>query len=438
MALIAASVLATARRADEIYAELDALNGHHRQIEAKLRRLRSDVHLSGIFIRDYLLDPDRSHVAAYRAELTRLRASHAAALQELRDLTRDEGVVPIATLASRVDDYWAAFEPVFDWSLVQKVLQSATFLRREVVPRREAVLGIAEEIEQLNDANLAAQRAAVARRQEAFRAEIRRMLWQTMIAGLAVSLIAVLRLRVAERRSQEQQARAEEAEAQLRGLSHGLVEAQEEERRKLSRELHDHVGQMLTALRMSLARAGRADSSDRRDAALADARSLVDELLQSVRDLSLGLRPSMLDDFGLTPALEWLVRDTQRRSNLAIGLAVTGPAATLDDEVRTCVYRIVQEALTNCVRHAAARQVAVTVAVDGREVLVEVRDDGCGLPDGGRARGLGLLGIEERARELRGAFDVRPAVGGGTQLRVRLPRRAVDVPEEAPHAAAAG
>ncbi len=433
LALIAASVLATARKADDIYAELDALNEHHRLIETKLRRLRSDVHLSGIFIRDYLLDPDRSHVVAYREELTRLRTSHAAALDELRGLTADEHLVQIGHLSTRVEEYWAAFEPVFDWTLIQKVLHSAAFLRREVVPRREAVLGIAQEIERINDANLVAQREAVARRQDAFRRETRRVLWQTIVAGIGVALIAVLRLRVAEARSQQQQVRAEDAEAQLRDLSHGLVGAQEDERRKLSRELHDHVGQMLTALRMSLARAERA-ADDRRDAAFADARALTDELLQTVRDLSLGLRPSMLDDFGLTPALEWLVRDTQRRSSLAVRLSVSGPAATLNDEVRTCVYRIVQEALTNCIRHAAARQIEVAVMVHDREVVVDVSDDGRGMPDGGGARGLGLVGLEERARELHGSLEVETSAGRGTRIRARVPL----LQEDVARAAAAG
>lgn len=436
MALITASALATAQKADGIYAELDALNTHHRRIEARLRRLRSDVHLSGIFIRDYLLDPDRAQVAAYRRELTRLRASHAAAIVELRALTdRDDGT-RVDHLAARVDEYWATFDPVFDWNLLQKLLQSANFLRREVVPRREAVLGIAQEIEQINDANLAAQRGAVARRQEAFRRDLRRLLGQTLVAGLAVSLIAVVRLRVAEQRSSHQQARAEQAEGQLRDLSHGLVDAQEEERRKLSRELHDHVGQMLTAQRMCLARVERSGDGITRAGALADARALTDELLQTVRDLSLGLRPSMLDDFGLTPALEWLVRDTQRRSRLPVRLHVTGPAALLDDEVRTSVYRIVQEALTNCVRHAAAQRADVTVSVDGRYVSVEVSDDGRGMPASPARRGLGLLGIEERARELGGTFSVGRSSRGGTDLQVRLPCRLVE--EVGVHAPAAG
>jgi len=345
-------------------------------------------------------------------------------------------VMQVEHLSSRVDEYWASFDPVFDWNLLQKLLHSAAFLRREVVPRREAVLGIAQEIEQINDANLAAQRAAVTQRQEAFRADLRRLLWQTLIAGLLVSLVAVARLRVAEQRWQQQQLRAEEAEQALRDLSHGLVDAQEDERRKLSRELHDHVGQMLTAQRMSLARVERAEDGPGRAQALGDARSLTDELLQTVRDLSLGLRPSMLDDLGLTPALEWLVRDTQRRSQLPVRLDVSGPAARLEDDVRTCVYRIVQEALTNCIRHAAATHVSVTVTVDRLQVDVEVCDDGRGMPEVTQRRGLGLLGIEERARELGGTFAVERVKTGGTCVRVRLP--CLLTGEVATHARVAG
>ena len=422
LVLIAISLLATARKAEDIYADLDELNSHHRQIEATLRRLRSDVHLSGIFIRDYLLDPARERAPEYRARLTQLRASHTDAVAELRRLTRDGGKVHVDSLAGKVDEYWEAFEPLFDWNLLQKVLNSASFLRREVLPRRDAVLAIAQEIEELNDTNLAAQRASETRRQEAFRNDLRRLLWQSMLAGIIVSLAAVLRLRVAEQRSEQQRERAEQAEEHMRQLSHGLVSTQEEERRKLSRELHDHVGQMLTALRMALGRAERVPSTLPRAAALTDAREIAEELLQTVRDLSLGLRPSMLDDFGLGPALEWLVRDFQRRAGIDVRLTVAGPVSGLADAARTCIYRVVQEALTNCARHAAAARIDIDVRYIDRDVVVTVRDDGRGMPaDSRRGRGLGLTGIEERARELGGDLQVTSAPGRGTALTVRVP-----------------
>ena len=162
-----------------------------------------------------------------------------------------------------------------------------------------------------------------------------------MLFGVGVALIAVFRLRMLERRSDEQRAIAEDAERQMRELSQRLVATQEDERKNLSRELHDHVAQVLTALRMELGRIER--SEPRRDArlgaAVAECRRLVDQMFRTVRDLALGLRPSMLDDFGLQPALEWHVRDFTRRSGVDVELTVEGDLETLPDRHRTCVYR---------------------------------------------------------------------------------------------------
>ncbi|HSP16808.1 MAG TPA: histidine kinase [Thermoanaerobaculia bacterium] len=435
--LIGTSVLGTSRKAEEIYAQLDALNSHHREVEGKLRRLRADVHLSGIYIRDYLLDTDREHAPEYRQRLTELRHSHAETVGELRALLPHYVTPRVDNLEVRLDDYWQAFEPLFDWTAAEKILHSARFLRREVLPRREAVLSITKEIEELNDANLAAQRAEVKRREDAFREDLHARLWRTLLLGFAVAVVAVLRLRALERRSEEQRRRTEEAEQEMRQLSQQLVAAQEEERKKLTRELHDHVGQMLTALRMEIGRADRSRaSSDTRTAqALAEAKRLLDTILRSVRDLVMGLRPSMLDDFGLQPALEWHVRDFRRRFNISAGLDLSGDLNALPDQHRTCVYRIVQEALTNCARHARANHVSVAVTYDEAALALTVVDDGTGL-DPQRARGMGLLGIEERVRELNGRFSVQRLPEGGTELRVVLPvKRTI---EEAALASVAG
>src|SRR5688500_14348851 len=351
--LIGTSVLDTSRKAEEIYEQLDRLNSHHREVEVTLRRLRGDVQLSGIYIRDYLLDTDREEAPAYRARLTELRQSHAATVSELRKLLPAESA-RLDMLEAKVDEYWQAFDPLFDWSVYEKIVRSARFLRREVLPRREAVLAITRDIEKLNDTNRAAQRAEVASREADFRADLHGRLRRSLLIGLVVALVAVLRLRALERRSSAQRLHAEEAEQGMRLLSQQLVAAQEEERKKLTRELHDHVGQMLTALRMEIGKADRSrgTSEAQLSQAIGEAKRLLDTILRSVRDLVMGLRPSMLDDFGLQPALEWLVRDFRRRFSIAVDLTVSGELGTLPDQHRTCVYRIVQEALTNCARHA--------------------------------------------------------------------------------------
>ncbi len=291
-----------------------------------------------------------------------------------------------------------------------------------MLPRREAVLAITRDIEQLNDANLAAQRAEVNRRLVGFREDHDRRLWRTLLLGFIVAFVAVLRLRALERRSDLQRAHAEQAEHEMRLLSQQLVATQEEERKKLTRELHDHVGQMLTALRMEIGKADRArgGSDVQLGNAIGEAKRLLDTILRSVRDLVMGLRPSMLDDFGLQPALEWHVRDFRRRFSIPVDLSLSGDLDSLPDQYRTCVYRIVQEALTNCARHAQANRVEIVVRYEQNTLDLTVSDDGIGI-EPARARGVGLLGIEERVRELHGSFHVGANGSRGTKLHVTLP-----------------
>jgi signal transduction histidine kinase len=437
--LVIVSVLVASRRAQEIFSQLDQLNAHHRQVETKLRQLRSDVHLSGIFVRDYLLDTERERAPEYRSRLAEFRTNNLATTTELRALLHGDraDLDRINSLDAKLDEYWQTFEPLFDWTPAEKLTQSARFLRQQVLPRREAVLNIAEEIEALNNANLAAQRTEVTRRSDSFRTDLHRLLWQSLLLGALVAITAVVRLRVLERRSEDQRALAEDAERQMRELSQQLVATQEEERKKLSRELHDHVGQMLTALRMELGRIDRlrAPAESGVAGAVAECRQLVDAVVHAVRDLALGLRPSMLDDFGLSPALEWLVRDVSRRSGIDVELRVDGDVETLADQYRTCVYRAVQEALTNCVRHANAHHVQVTIRGVPSGLDVSIVDDGTGLNPARRYSGLGLRGIEERVRELGGTMAIRGATGVGTTLTLHLPVPSPGVEERLARAA---
>lgn len=408
--LIAVSMLASSSKAQDIYAQLDQLNGHHRRVEGNLRRLRSDVNLSGIFVRDYLLDVARERAPEYRERLAEFRHTNMTTLAELKTLIKDDD--QIASLQAKLDDYWGAFEPLFDWTTAEKIAESASFLRREVVPRREAALTIAQQIEELNNANLAAQGQEVSRRHEALRADLHRLLWQTVLLGLGVAVVVVVRLRVLERRS-------EDAEQQMRELSQRLVATQEEERKNLSRELHDHVAQVLTGLRMELGRIERMSAGVA--PAVAECKKLVDNMFHTVRNLALGLRPSMLDDFGLQAALEWLARDFMGRSAINLDLTMDGDLDTLPEKHRTCVYRVVQEAMTNCVRHAQAENIQIRVAAAGRQLKLSVTDDGIGLDASRRRHGLGLRGIEERVRELEGTMTISRAPRRGTILAVRLP-----------------
>ncbi len=136
--------------------------------------------------------------------------------------------------------------------------------------------------------------------------------------------------------------------------------------------------------------------------------------------MTLLLRPSMLDDFGLVPALEWQAREVSKRTGLRVHVAAEESSDELPDQLRTCIYRVVQEALHNCARHAGARNVRVIVRQEPRRMVLSVEDDGHGF-DPGRVRGLGLVGMEERVTHLGGVFEVQSRPGSGTRIAAELP-----------------
>lgn len=422
--LLALSLLATKRRVQGIYAELDAINARHREVERTLRRLRGDFHVSGIFVRDYLLDTSRTASPEYREELSELRAHTGTNLAALERLVPAGEAVRIQRLKSKIDDYWELFDPLFDWTPAEKSARSLTFVRREVIPRRDEVLRIAREIEELNDSNMADQRAQIALQEKELLRTLNAILWGSPGLGALVAVVAVARIRVLEKRSHEQHERTEEAEREMRRLSQRLVGAQEDERRRLARELHDEIGQMLTALRMELGKAERvrAAPGGAYAASVGECKHIIDTVMESVRALSMGLRPAMLDDFGLGSALDWHTRDFSRRYNVRVFLTVEGDVDRLPEPHRTCVYRVVQEALTNCAKHAHATRVDVRLRdADGR-LLLSISDDGVGVETAEERRaGMGLVGIEERVREIEGVVSIHSRPGAGTRLDVDIP-----------------
>jgi signal transduction histidine kinase len=172
---------------------------------------------------------------------------------------------------------------------------------------------------------------------------------------------------------------------------------------------------------MGLGRVERLSADSRVAAGIAECKALVDDMFRTVRDLALGLRPSMLDDFGLQAALEWHVRDFTRRYAIDAELRMDGDFTALPDKHRTCVYRIVQEAMTNCIRHAQAKAIRVDVSAGDGQLRVLVVDDGVGLDPARPRSGLGLKGIDERVRELHGTMTISRQPGLGTTLAVQLP-----------------
>mgnify|MGYP001202589729 CR=1 FL=1 len=214
------------------------------------------------------------------------------------------------------------------------------------------------------------------------------------------------------------------SEQELRTLSSRLQQAQEEERQRLARELHDELGQILTGLKIELARVDRRipEELEELGEALGQAQQLVDSALTTVRRVATALRPQILDDLGLRSALDWLLQEVCERAGLRSHLSFNLPTA-LPKELSITVFRSCQEALTNVVRHARASSVSLKVWTQNEEVLVEIGDDGQGIqPTKTESQRLGLMGIRERAHRHGGHLELLSGPDEqGTTLRLHLP-----------------
>jgi PAS domain S-box-containing protein len=214
---------------------------------------------------------------------------------------------------------------------------------------------------------------------------------------------------------------------ELRELSARVLEAREEEKARIARELHDELGQLLTALKMDLAwLRARLPAGDAELAARAEGMgALLDRTVGSSRRIAADLRPLMLDDLGLADAAQWLADEFAKHSGIRLEMRAPeeGALDALARDAATAVYRAIQESLTNIARHSGAKRAWLLLARENGEVLVEVEDDGRGIApaDLAKARSLGLKGMRERIAYYGGSLEIGPAPRGGTRLRLRVP-----------------
>ena len=228
----------------------------------------------------------------------------------------------------------------------------------------------------------------------------------------------------------ENEAALERSQAELRALAAHLQDVREEERTRLSREVHDVLGQQLTAIRLGIGWFGRHYSDDQvAQARLAETRETIDETIRHVRQIAADLRPGVLDDFGLASAVQWQATRFEERTGTACPVDVHGRTEP-PRGVATAAFRVLQESLTNVARHAEASRVAVTLVLGADSVRLVVSDDGRGF-DASRAkrRSLGLVGMRERAGALGGRLDVRGVPGQGTVVECTLPFTVVPRPQ---------
>jgi signal transduction histidine kinase len=251
----------------------------------------------------------------------------------------------------------------------------------------------------------------------------RLLLLYAVVLLLLLVLASYLGHAGALRRSHEQQ--LAESEGRLRTLSTRLMTAQEEERRSLSRDLHDELGQVVTAVSLDLQRAAQAGSADKKDELIGRALHGGERLLECIHEISARVRPTLLDDLGLKDAVQSYLSEYEQRSGIMVRTELHFEQCQVPAVVSENVYRVLQEALTNVSKHARSPEVFVELRVDAAQVALTVRDAGVGFApgdlDGSR---LGLLGMRERAELLNGTFTVNAAPGKGTEVRVTIPLKA--------------
>ena len=285
----------------------------------------------------------------------------------------------------------------------------------EVLPRHLRMIEAVEKIAIWDHRQLSGQDDELIAGFSKMRDRLTRLLIAVLGSGLLLAIGSVAYIV-----SQDREARRRYAE--ISDLSARLVDAQEEERRSIARELHDEVGQSLGAL---VVQAGRlASAIPSADAVVQEQvhgiKTTAERLLGEIRDIALLLRPSMLDDLGLIAAIEWQAREVSRRGEMEVEVKAEGVPDEMREDCKICIYRLVQEALNNAARHAGAKHAWVELRRADGKIEVTVRDDGAGF-DPKRSRGLGLMGMEERVRRLGGTLQVESKPGAGTTVRAELP-----------------
>ncbi len=380
----------------------------HIERENALSELRDLMWLGATYAREYLIDGDAVRFRSQIAEITQKGKVSAALLR------------PEAAHSFFV--YTEAWSKLAAASPGGREL-TMSLIEKELLPLRLGVLETLEQTKADIQNELRSAEGDLAKTQLAIVWQLFIVLGSSLLAGLAIAGVTMRYVR------NWQLERTEHA-VEMAHLSARLQDVQEEERKSLAHELHDEVGQTLTALRMEISPALAASQNPAVRERLRHSYALAERALQTVRHISLMLRPSLLDDLGLDAALEWHLKEFSRRSGIQTEYLSDEGMMELSDETRTCIYRVAQEALNNCEKYSRALKVRVVVRSSEDSIMVEISDNGIGFHLNSRgmpAGGTGLLGIRERVSRLGGAalVDTSPG-GGGTRVLATLPLTATE------------
>jgi signal transduction histidine kinase len=399
---------------------------HYVDEDAALAELRRNLWSAASDIRDFFISTTPAQAGVLTSELDALRADNQRTLDYLDRTYANSDVAP--KLRKSLGEFWAIAEPLPRAMLRVSKQKQFDFLQREIVPRRGELNSALLELAAVDRERLQASEREFAetRRHAAERLLI--MLGLGMVLSLVVARLSLRHAENLEQRAESHYAEVERARSELQQLSARLLEVEEQGKRRLARELHDEIGQTLALLQIEISRAQAmlpAQPAAARER-LQWAREMAEKTVQTIRNISVLLRPSILDDLGLVPALHFQLEEFMKRSGIHCEFTNEGVADELPDAVKTSVYRLVQEALHNCEKHSGATCVRVGVRQFSDYLVAEVEDNGCGFALNEQRMpsvktGLGLLGLRERAAAAGGGLIIDSAPGEGTRIAFRIP-----------------
>lgn len=418
--------LVSVRRLDRASQEVSSrFTAHNRALGTIVVSVRVyDDQLERFLLQDQLQEsaPDPSDIT------NRMAAVRAALLEFPSDRDPEEQFL-LAAMQQQLQEQETSCAVVLAWRSDLRQKRAYQFIGEQLIPWRTRIFQLTAQISSLDEHQLALENLAVAQRFQALESRLVWLVSLALLAGVLMSMVCgwyILRL---ERQARQRYQALARSRLELEGLSARLVEAQEEERRSISRELHDEVGQSLGALLVEVGQLSKLVPPEDRvaQAQIAQIKSVAESAVKSIRDIALLLRPPMLDDLGLVPALEWQAREISRRSDMEVEVQSENVSEDLGDETKVTVYRLVQEALNNAATHASAKNAKVTIVQNSDKITVEIADDGHGF-DPERQRGMGILGMEERVRRLGGTLAIDSGSGKGATVKAELPLHKADSP----------
>ncbi|MGE5110238.1 MAG: sensor histidine kinase [Acidobacteriaceae bacterium] len=390
----------------------------NRRDSLQLLRIQNNLNGVALAMRDMVEGDEPYPLTAWESQFHRLRTDLEDAMQlEDKLAVAHRTVAQRQYLSNSVAQFWNEIDRMFQLAEAGQTKDAVAMIRPGLETRQAAISNAVARL--LVENNQSEEQAA--QEIEKVYSRVERQVYLFLAATLTAILVTGLMLTLSNRQLFR---RLEELSEQRSDLAQKLIGTQESTLQYVSRELHDEFGQILTAIGSLLARVEKKAQPEQagwhKD--LREVREIVQSTLENVRSLSQSLHPVMLDEAGVESAMQWYLSTVERQNGIAIHYEKSGASKPIGSDAGIHIYRILQEALNNAVRHSKATEVSVRLRFEPENLLLEIEDRGVGMQPNGSKRGIGLVAMRERAELLGGSIQWLPATNGGTVVRLEIPQ----------------